>query len=180
VRDKYQPSAHMTGTPLGSKFASTSTHRSITSSNHPLIAFGTVEHEIHRKRRAAISAFFSKRAVNDIEPWIHERTTTLCATVRHQQERDGSVELRVNFLAFTTDMIAAHALNGSNPSNTLHLLQNEENAKEWQKTIAAVALLTGIVKQFPSLIPVALKLSVEYWMTIAPPLGRIVRLNRVS
>ena len=100
--------------------------------------------------------------------------------MRHQQDRDGSVELRVNFLAMTTDMIAAHALNGSNPQNTLHLLKDEKKAKDWQKTIAAVALLTAIVKQAPWLIPIALKLSVGFWMTIAPPLGRIVRLNRVS
>lgn len=135
---------------------------------------------MHRKRRAAISAFFSKRAVNDIEPWIHDKTETLCATMRHQQDRDGSVELRVNFLAMTTDMIAAHALNGSNPQKSLHLLKDEEKAKDWQKTIAAVALLTAIVKQAPWLITVALKLPVGFWMTIAPPLGRIVRLNRVS
>jgi len=105
---------------------------------------------------------------------------TLCSTMRHQQDRDGSVELRCNFLAMTTDMIAAHSLNRSNPQNTLHLLKDEEKAKNWQKTIAAVALLTSIAKQIPWLIPVALKLPVALWMTIAPPLGRIVRLNRVS
>jgi len=142
--------------------------------------FGTVEHDVHRKRRGAISAFFSKRAVNDIEPWIHDKTEQLCANMRQQQKRDGSVELRSNFLAMTTDMIAAHALNGSNPQKTLNLLQDERKALEWQKTIAAVALLTPICKQIPWLIPMALKLPVGFWMSIAPPLGRIVRLNRVS
>lgn len=100
--------------------------------------------------------------------------------MRDQQGRDGSVELRFNFLAMTTDMIAAHALNGSNPQTTLNLLKNEERARDWQKTIAAIALLTAIVKQAPWLIPAALQLSVGFWMAIAPPLGHIVRLNRVS
>ena len=149
-------------------------------SNYLLIVFGTVDHEIHRKRRAAISASFSKRAVNDIEPWIHERTEALCATMRHQQDRDGSVELRVNFLAMTTDMIAAHVLNRSNPQNTLNLLEDESKAKDWQKTIVALAVLTCVVKQAPWLIPIALKLPIELWMTILPLLGRIVRLNKVS
>lgn len=49
----------------------------------------------------------------------------------------------------TTDMIAAHSLNGSNPQKTISLLQDEEKAKEWQKTIAALAFLTGLVKQAP-------------------------------
>ena len=78
-----------------------------------------------------------------------------------------------------TDLIAAHALNGSSPQKTLHLLKDEEKAKDWQKTIAALAMLTALVKQAPWLIPIALKLSVGLWMMVAPPLGRIVRLNRV-
>lgn len=98
----------------------------------------------------------------------------------HQQERDGNVELRVNFLAMTTDTVAAHSLDGSNPQNTLHLLKNEENAREWQRTIAALAFLTPLCKQFPWLIPIALEIPVGFWMTIAPSLGRVVRLNRVS
>lgn len=170
----------MTGTPLGSRLAPQTLQTEAEESNTFPTVFGTVDHQVHRKRRAAISAFFAKRAVSEIEPWIHERTETLCATMRRQQDRDGSIELRVNFLAMTTDMIAAHALNGSNPQNTLHLLHDDEKAREWQKTIAALAMLTPLVKQAPWLIPVALKLSVGFWMTIAPSLGRIVRLNRVS
>lgn len=80
----------------------------------------------------------------------------------------------------TTDMIATHALTGSNPQKTLNLLKDEEKAREWQRTIAALAMLTSLVRQAPWLITIALKLSVGFWMTIAPPLGRIVRLNRVS
>ena len=97
-----------------------------------------------------------------------------------QQERDQSVELRVNFLAMTTDTIAAHALNGSNPQETVHLLENHHNAREWQRTIAALAFLTPICKQAPWLIPSALKLSVRLWMMVVPTLGRVVKLNRVS
>ena len=139
-----------------------------------------MDHEIHRKRRAAISAFFSKRAINDIEPWIHDKANALCASMRDQQARESSVELRVNFLAMTTDVIAAHTLNGSNQERTLDLLKNNDNARDWQKTIAALAILTPVCKQAPWLIPLALKLSVGFWMMIAPPLGRVVRLNRVS
>ncbi|KAL8903263.1 MAG: hypothetical protein Q9171_007462, partial [Xanthocarpia ochracea] len=61
-----------------------------------------------------ISSFFSKRAIADIEPWIHQETSKLLTAMAQQQKRDGNVELRVNFLAITTDVIAAHALNGSN------------------------------------------------------------------
>ena len=138
-----------------------------------------MSHNAHRKRRAAISGLFSKRAVSEIEPWIHERTEQLLALMTKQTRRDGSVEIRANFLAMTTDMITAHAFDRSNPQKTLDLLGDEQKAKNWQRTIAAVALLTPIAKQFPWLIPAALKLPAKFWVTIAPPLRRIVALNRV-
>ena len=88
--------------------------------------------------------------------------------------------MRVNFLAMTTDLVAAHTLNGSNSQGTLRLLENEDDAKAWQQTIAALAFLTPLVKQAPWLIPLALKLSTGLWMTIAPTLGRVIKLHRVS
>lgn len=145
-----------------------------------MAVFGTVDHTIHRGRRAAISAFFSKRAITDIEPWIHEKTDQLCANFNDQQNRNGNVELRFNFLAITTDVIAAHSLNGSNPQKTIGLLQDEEKAKDWQKTIAALAFLTALVKQAPWLITFAKTLPANLWMSFAPRLGRVVRLNKVK
>ncbi|KAI4212437.1 MAG: hypothetical protein LQ351_004870 [Letrouitia transgressa] len=136
IRNKYPPSALMTGTPLGT------------------------------------------RAIKDIEPWIHDKVDLLCKSMLSQQERDGHVEMRVNFLAMTTDMVAAHTLSGSRPQKVLELLNSESDARGWQKTIAAVALLTPIVKQAPWLIPFALRLSASFWMTVAPPLGRIVLLHK--
>lgn len=170
----------MTGTPLGSEFSAGTSSAGRLKPDTLLTAFGTVNHRLHHQRRAAIGTFFSKRAMTDVEPLIHANVKTLCDTIRRQQERDGHVELRVNFLAMTTDTIANHSLNGSNPQNTISLLENEERAAEWKRTIAALAMLTPIVKQATWLIPVALKVPVAIWMMTIPSLGRIVRLNRVS
>lgn len=145
-----------------------------------MAVFGTVDHHVHRGRRAAIGAFFSKRAVTDIEPWIHEKADQLCANFTDQQNRNGNVELRVNFLAITTDVIAAHSLNGSNPKKTIGLLQDEEKAEDWQKTISALAFLTALVKQAPWLIIFAKSLPVRLWMRFAPRLGRVIRLSKVD
>lgn len=145
-----------------------------------MAVFGTVDHNIHRGRRAAISSFFSKRAITDIEPWIHEKADQLCANFNAQQNKNGNVELRVNFLAITTDVIAAHSLNGSNPHKTIGLLQDEEKARDWQKTISALAFLTALVKQAPWLITFAKSLPIHLWMRFAPRLGRVVRLNKVD
>lgn len=77
-------------------------------------------------------------------------------------------------------MIAAHTLYGTKPQKDLQVLDVYADALDWQKTIAAVAFLTPIVKQATWLIPLALKLPERFWMGTYPPLGRIARLNRVS
>ena len=53
----------------------------------------------------------------------------LCNNMKEQQERDGSVKLRVDFLAMTTDMIASHVVNGSNADKTLDLLQGRSKGQ---------------------------------------------------
>ncbi|KAI3324236.1 cytochrome P450 [Xylariaceae sp. AK1471] len=153
IRDKYPPAAHMTGTPDG--------------------VFGTVPHSIHRKRRAAVSPLFSKVSVAASETTIYENVDRMLASILRQISSNGYAEMRMNFLAFSTDTLAEHAF-----GETLDLLRNEDKAKNWQNTIKAVAYLTPIVKQFPWVIPVALKLPVRPLELIVPDLARIVRLRR--
>ncbi|CAG8949922.1 hypothetical protein HYFRA_00004252 [Hymenoscyphus fraxineus] len=153
IRDKYPPSAHMTGTPLG--------------------IFGTVSHHVHRKRRAAISSMFSKRVVNNFEMEIIEKVNLLCKRMRDQLLNNGVAEMRTNFLALTTDTLCSYAFEES-----LDLLKNEQKAINWQKTIKAVALLTPLARQFTWIIPFALKLPLRPLQFVVPDIARIVALHR--
>ena len=44
----------------------------------PYAAFSTPEHEIHRKRRAAMSTFFSKKSILQQSPPIQAKVDKLC------------------------------------------------------------------------------------------------------
>ncbi|KAF2235442.1 cytochrome P450 [Viridothelium virens] len=153
TRHKFEPAARITGTPLG--------------------IFGTVDHTMHKNRRAAVSSFFSKKAADDIEPLIHEKANVACEVLKRQTNRDGKTDLRTVYLAFFTDIICSHAFN-----RPLDLLQNEREAKRWREAISALAMLTPLVRQFPWLIPTAIKLPIPFWNLIYPALGRVVQLHR--
>lgn len=153
IRDKYPPAAHMTGTPLG--------------------IFGTISHDTHRKRRAAISNFFSKSAVASNENVIHEKIERLGARLQQQLSENGSAEMRANFLAMTTDALCSHAFGRS-----MDLLGDEVRSRNWHQTIKAIAILTPLIKQFPWIIPVALKLPLVLLRMTVPRLARIVALRR--
>lgn len=162
----------MAGTPKGSKSTSLSPLGAVPT--NALAAFGTISHDIHRRRRAAVSPLFSKAACAASESSIYNNVKKLLADIDDQIRATGSAELRKTFLAFTTDTLSEHCF-----GHSTGLLLDDKAAAEWQRTIRAVAILTPLAKQFPWLIPFALKCPLWLMQTIAPDLARIVKTRRV-
>lgn len=63
---------------------------------------GTIGHDHHKAKRAAVSPFFSMASVRKLQPVIEERVARLIESVRSFQDTDGKV-LKINhlFSAFT-------------------------------------------------------------------------------
>jgi len=137
--------------------------------------FGTIKHDVHRKRRAAITHFFSKNAINNVEPMIQEMTSRLCQNLSHAAASGTELEMRSHFLAVTTDVVCQHTF-----QKNLGLLKSTKQAHDWKETIGAIAILTPLAKQFTWIIPMALKVPVALLKAVVPSLGRIVQLHRVS
>ncbi|KAE8149088.1 cytochrome P450 [Aspergillus avenaceus] len=153
-RDKYPPAAHMTGTPEG--------------------IFGTVSHEVHRKRRSAIGPLFSKSAVTAVESKIQQKVRTLCDTLCSHIAHHGWAELRLNFLAYATDNVCEHSFTNLR----LDLLTSNRRARQWRDSIHAIAILTPWIKQFTWVLPLALKLPLSPLYALVPVIARVVKLRR--
>ena len=138
-------------------------------------AFGTVAHDAHRKRRLANSHLLSSKAVDGAEPLIQQEVQTLSDKLKKSFENGEILELRLNFLAFTTDTITRHALGESR-----ELQKNPILAQQWSTTIRAVAQITPLVKQFPWLIKVALNTPLVLFRLVLPDLARLVEFHQVS
>ncbi|KAK5999201.1 Cytochrome P450 monooxygenase hepH [Cladobotryum mycophilum] len=152
-RDKYPPAARLAGTPEA--------------------VFGTVHHDIHRRRRTAISSLFSKAAVATSESIIHRNTNLLLKNIEKQITQTGSAELRKTYLALATDNIIDYCFDES-----LNLLGSDERATAWKKTIDAVACLNPVVRQFNWMIPLAMYLPLSLLEILHPDMTRIVKLRR--
>ncbi|PQE07536.1 cytochrome P450 protein [Rutstroemia sp. NJR-2017a BBW] len=140
-RDKYPPAAGMSGTSLGT--------------------FGTIEHTVHRKRRAANSYFFSQKAIAEAEGLLQERVQELCDVLYKSYVREEAIELKLKFLAFTTDTVC-------------QLQKDTEKAEQWQRTIEAVGRITPLIKQSPWLISAAAKVPFPIIERLLPDLGRLL------
>ncbi|TGO68998.1 hypothetical protein BELL_0796g00030 [Botrytis elliptica] len=151
-RDKYPPAASMAGAPLGT--------------------FGTVEHDVHRKRRAANSHLLSTRAIFDAQPLILDQVRILSDQFERYLNTKEIIDLRVTFLAFTTDTITRYALGESKD-----LQENKTLAVDWSATIRAVARITPLMKQFPWMMTVALYIPIDILRFFMPELSRLVQYH---
>lgn len=117
----------------------------------------------------------SKRLITAKESVIHEKAQRLCEALQTQFEHEGTVEFRVNYLAFASDVIFTFSYNGS-----LDLLGHPQKAQEWRNTIGAISGLTPLIKQFPWLIPLARRLArrlpLTLWQFVLPDLARALIL----
>lgn len=138
-------------------------------------AFGTVDHDLHRKRRAATSRLYSSDAIANAESTIQEQVERLSETFQRYAENREVLELRKTFLAFATDTVALHNLGKS-----MDLQSDERRAEEWHRTIRTVAKLTPVVKQFPWVTDVVRNLPVGAFKMIMPDLAGVQQLHHVS
>lgn len=114
---------------------------------YTILAFGTVNHELHLKRRAALAPIFSKRAIQGSEPLIKKHIKLLVASFENSVISCKPLSLETTFLAFSTDFIGSYAFNLD-----FNLLKDAEAAADWRKTLDSVAVSTVAARQFPWLI----------------------------
>ncbi|PQE05659.1 cytochrome P450 protein [Rutstroemia sp. NJR-2017a BBW] len=85
------------------------------------------------------------------------------------------IDLRVTFLAFTTDTITRYALGESK-----NLQKNRTLAVEWSSTIRAVAKMTPLMKQFPWMMTAGLYIPISVLQLLMPEFSRLVQYHKVS
>ncbi|KAK2792149.1 hypothetical protein FQN52_003917 [Onygenales sp. PD_12] len=152
-RHKYDKWAKMAGAPT-----STST---------------TVDHDLHRQRRAAINPSFSKRAVVGLEPKVQQKVDTLCERFEALARTGEPVRLDVAYGALTTDVITEYCF-----GYTYNYLLEPDFKLEWKESMdmvfegsqfrRATPWLTLAMQQFPD----------KYILKMVPALGSLIKLQR--
>ncbi|KAJ9197384.1 hypothetical protein DTO164E3_5817 [Paecilomyces variotii] len=75
----------------------------------PDAAIGTVEHHVHRMRRAALNPFFSKAGVYRLESVVQEKVDLMLDKLREFRESGKLIPLNAMFAAFTNDVVMEYA-----------------------------------------------------------------------
>ncbi|KAL8727597.1 MAG: hypothetical protein Q9166_005947 [cf. Caloplaca sp. 2 TL-2023] len=82
----------------------------VDSFGNTVSGFGTVDHDLHRMRRAAINPFFSKQKVTQLQPVIQRLADKLCGKFERCRGTDEVIPFECAFDAFTMDVISEYAL----------------------------------------------------------------------
>jgi hypothetical protein len=82
--------------------------RSVSGNGSPGSMASAVSHDLHRIRRGAMNAFFSKAAVSRLEERIQSRIRVLCERLSGFLERGEIVDMGVAMTALTLDVITEY------------------------------------------------------------------------
>jgi hypothetical protein len=132
--------------------------------------FGTVDHKLHRIRRAAINPFFSKQAVSRLQPMLRYMIDKLCGRIDQCRASGQPMRMRQVYMCLTTDIITLYALNRS-----WNHLDSPDFSPFWVETIKATVGAGHFLKQFPFMFSVTRAL--PYWVVGAMDPGMVMLLK---
>lgn len=110
--------------------------------------FGTISHDRHRLRRNALNPFFSKQAINRMEPLIRTLVEKLCARFEACRETGQPVDTLHAYAALTTDIITTYSFNTS-----YECLDDPDWKFEWPQAMVDSCKSVHLNKQFKWFFP---------------------------
>ena len=122
--------------------------------------FTTVDHNLHRLRRAAINSFFSKQKVTQLQPVIQRLTDKLCRKLEKIKEAEEVVPIECAFDAFTMDVITEYSLDTS-----FGYLDNPGWSSDFRELERAFGEMGYLQKLFPPLLDIMN--SLPNWLLLA-------------
>ncbi|KAK0620047.1 benzoate 4-monooxygenase cytochrome P450 [Immersiella caudata] len=119
---------------------------------YPLTGTGSVftiiSNEAHRKQRAVINSFFSRRAALDQEDLVQEKATKLCDRIQRDSERGVMTDIGMGFRALSVDVATAYCYGLNACYNSLDA---EDFGKWYNELITQIAPMMYVLKLVPIL-----------------------------
>lgn len=105
---------------------------------------GTVDHKLHRVRRAALNPFLSKQTIARLQPMLTFMIEKLCSRIEEFRKSSQPMLMRRVYMCLTTDVVVLYSLGRS-----WNHLDNPDFSPVWVETVKAIAAAGHLMKQFP-------------------------------
>lgn len=137
-------------------------------------AFGTVDHHLHGKRRAALSPLFSSRAFAKVDGIMQEQVKMLSDAFRGRFTSTEVVELRSVSVAFTMDTICQYVI-----GEPMGLQRDGKRAMKWWRTLEEVSKTVPMAKQFPWMLGLGQKVPLGLIRKLKPEMAGLLEIHKV-
>ncbi|KAK5135452.1 hypothetical protein LTR08_005240 [Meristemomyces frigidus] len=134
--------------------------------------FGTVPHDLHRRRKAANMPLMGKRVVVDAVPMIRSHVVKLRTAFAAAAESGKALELGVTFLAYTSDIVGRYFFDQS-----LGMQVDSLKAQQWKTASRKMITMAPIVKQFPGILKPALMMPPSVMNWLAPEMAALMGIH---
>ncbi|OCL12778.1 cytochrome P450 [Glonium stellatum] len=141
----------------------------------PESAFATSDHDLHRKRRAALNPYFSKTKVRSLQPVIEERAEALCKILEEFQSTGEIMKATLGFAAATNDIAMQYAFGRS--ENRVEAPDFDPSFHDASVSGISVAHLS---KHFPWILNLMMSLPDKASIVMNPNMFSFIKLKRVS
>jgi cytochrome P450 len=111
--------------------------------------FTTADHALHRRRRAALNPYFSKRSITEFQPVIRQKVEDLSKKIREYKERGIPIVLSEAYPAFAGDIITEYAFGVD-----YNHLESPEFSASFHAAFMAAGEFGHVAVQFPWFLPV--------------------------
>ncbi|KAK3174712.1 hypothetical protein OEA41_001958 [Lepraria neglecta] len=130
----------------------------------PLSVGGTIQHELHRKRREALNPFFSKKSVQSLGPMIARKAELLCDRLNDNLNSQIPVNLSEVYFAFANDVVSQYSFGHDND-----LLRDPIRAASLRANLSELLLGVKINQHFPWIVETLELLPMALAKHIMPP-----------
>ncbi|KAK3321170.1 cytochrome P450 [Cercophora scortea] len=110
----------------------------------PDSVFTTVDHDVHRMRRAALNPFFSTASVRRLQPVIEERLDRLLERFAEFQETGETMAVNMAYAAYTNDVAMQYAF-----ARCEHRIEAKDFDPSFHDASMVGSALGQFMKQFP-------------------------------
>lgn len=117
---------------------------------------------------------FSKASTAAMVSTMYDKVDIALQNVDEQIKQHGHADMRLNWLTFNVDVLASCFFD-----RDMDLLKDEKKAREWSKTVAAVAKTSPFAKQFPWFIPLTRHLPLKVIELFTPEISIFMQLRQV-
>lgn len=132
-------------------------------------AFATLDHRLHRPRRALIAPYFTKARVQRVQSLIHDKLQKLTTRFNEVAHSGKPLKVDVAFNCFTADVITSYT-----SFRAFNYLDDPHMMPIWSETVRNLVEIGMLARHLPGFFPLLVSMGMKWIQRIYPKLLPVI------